>query len=470
MDTLVRNKQLETLRQLENKYLNFKLGEGQVEALLSIFNFILYSKDVEYSLIGSAGTGKSSITKLIIKFLDLKHKDYILAAPTHKSKEVLSKVTDKEAITLHSLLSLRPTVDITELDYKDLQFTSDSCLNNIPLKGVLIVDECSMVNKYLYKFIIDKVTEQSCKVIWIGDDAQLRPVKENALSTAFNAKNRYKLTEVYRQANDNPLLDILCELRTKPLYKFNDLHNQSIIVYDSWQPFLTNNMHLFQEAIKTHNPYKCKLLAYTNKRVSAFNNVIRERIFNSPDEYCIGDILMAYESCEYCDNKYSFPIINAEEYIVIDIQEEARDIGEIPCLGYRLKLYSVSEGVNKLVWILSLKNSQETFSEIATYIESLRLQAMNSTKPYAKRKNWKQYFDALKTFTTPIDLIYENRVVRKKSLDYGYCITVHKSQGSTYENVLIDMGNILLCKNKTELQQLQYVALSRTKNNIFMLI
>lgn len=83
---------------------------------------------------------------------------------------------------------------------------------------------------------------------------------------------------------------------------------------------------------------------------------------------------------------------------------------------------------------------------------------------------WKEYFRVMESFTTPVDLVYGNRTVRKKTLDYGYCLSVHKSQGSNYDNILIDMGNLFTCKNKEELRQLQYVALSRTRNNISMLI
>ena len=76
----------------------------------------------------------------------------------------------------------------------------------------------------------------------------------------------------------------------------------------------------------------------------------------------------------------------------------------------------------------------------------------------------------MESFLTPVDLIYNDRTIRKKSLDYGYCISVHKSQGSTIDNVLVDMSNLFVCRNKEDLRQLQYVALSRTKNNIVMLI
>lgn len=67
-----------------------------------------------------------------------------------------------------------------------------------------------------------------------------------------------------------------------------------------------------------------------------------------------------------------------------------------------------------------------------------------------------------------MDLVYAGRVVRRKSLDYGYCISAHKSQSSTYQIVLIDMENIYRCTNTEELRQMQYVALSRTSGEIII--
>ena len=72
------------------------------------------------------------------------------------------------------------------------------------------------------------------------------------------------------------------------------------------------------------------------------------------------------------------------------------------------------------------------------------------------------------SFLTPVDLIYDGRIIKRKSLDYGYCISAHKSQSSTYQIILIDMENIYRCPNKEELRQMQYVALSRTSSDIII--
>lgn len=120
---------------------------------------------------------------------------------------------------------------------------------------------------------------------------------------------------------------------------------------------------------------------------------------------------------------------------------------------------------NKLkVKILSRSNSSKDFERIATISESLRIKALRSKN----KKDWKKYYDFNDSFLTPIDLEYKGRIVRRKSLDYGYCISAHKSQSSTYQIVLIDMENIFRCTNAEELRQMQYVALSRTAGEIII--
>lgn len=72
-------------------------------------------------------------------------------------------------------------------------------------------------------------------------------------------------------------------------------------------------------------------------------------------------------------------------------------------------------------------------------------------------------------FLTPVDINLGNRTIRNKSIDYGYAITAHKSQSSSFDNVAIDIRNILTCKDPVEIRQMQYVALSRTRENVYIL-
>ena len=482
METVVNNlheeleaQRLETICDLEKQFLNVKLSEEQVQALLCITDFI-HSDKSEFVLSGCAGTGKSLVTKLIVRYLEKINKVYLLATPTNKACGILSKYTERDVTTLHKLLYLKPSIDILKLDFKDLQWSTESASSGIPVNGILIIDECSMINSSLYEFIIEKVTNNQSKVLFIGDSKQLYPVKERSLSKPFKCESQFELTTVHRQKDISPILNVLTELRTKPMLVFNEIrsNNGNLYIYNNWRTLLKNNLDSFNNAVNTKNPELIKLLAYTNKRVEAFNQVIRKAIFNDDLEYHVGDILMGYDNSNYkAQNSrgLGFDIMNSEEFVVLNVYEGRQNIGFSTVKGYYLTLHSLNNNYKPgEVFIISRDNSQKDFDTIAAYIELLRLDVIRCKNKRMQGKLWKDYFNVLESFLTPYDLIYENRIVRKKSLDYGYCISVHKSQGSNYNNVLVDMNNLFICKNKEELRQLQYVALSRTRNDVSLLM
>ena len=82
-----------------------------------------------------------------------------------------------------------------------------------------------------------------------------------------------------------------------------------------------------------------------------------------------------------------------------------------------------------------------------------------------KGKIWGSYYKVFNSFTSPVDLYYDDRLIRKKSFTRGYATTVHKSQGSSYDKVFVDLVDILRCRDSMLLRQLEYVALSRTRSD-----
>ena len=465
---------LENLIQiLQDKYLDFKLGEEQKTVLLQFFYILTNKKWSTLSISGAAGSGKSVLCKIITRFLEELSIPYILATPTHKAKGVLSIYTDRNVVTIHQLLQLRPTIDIMELDFKDLKFSSNTIDTDIPKNGVLIIDECSMINDVLYDYIIERAKDRNCKVLWQGDEKQLYPVKSNKLSKTFQTSNDFRLNKIYRQQNDNPLLNIINELREHSKLKFYNIISEqgSLICYNNWKKFVNNYIPLFKQAIKEQNPNLIKLLAFTNKRVEAFNKVIRDSVFSDNEEYHIGEILIGYDNAEYGKNNFlKSSIINSSEYIIKRITKCHQYIGFDNYEGYLLNLYSLELEDDFDVFILSRNVADEQLKVLAATIENIRLSAIQTKSKIQSNKIWREYFNLMSSFLTPIDLTFNGRIVRRKTLDYAYCMSVHKSQGSNLNTVLIDMDNILMCKHPELLRQLQYVALSRTKRDIGILI
>ena len=140
-----------------------------------------------------------------------------------------------------------------------------------------------------------------------------------------------------------------------------------------------------------------------------------------------------------------------------------------PINGWNIVLYDQYEDKNFNVFLISKSNSDLALSALGATIEQLRLQAIQNKKSRNSYIYWKKYYQLIESFATPINLFYDNRVVKKKSFDYGYASTVHKSQGSSYDNIFVDIKNIKTCKDDLVRRQLQYVALSRTRKDAFVL-
>lgn len=445
------------------------LGEDQQLALDNIKDF-LKSNKVAFSLVGYAGTGKSLLIKYIIKYLESIYKPYTLCAPTHRAKVVLERFTEREGITLHKLLALSPMIEILDLDFKDLRFVMNANLSTIPKKGVVICDESSMINNDLYDILYEKCAKSDCKLITIGDIAQLKPVNATQHSKVFDNPNRFTLTRIYRQSKDSGLVEILPILRESIINNFTDIPGKqgSVICYNNVKEFLTTSIPYFKKAINNSDILEIKILAYTNDRVSAFNKKMKEILFPQ-NEYNKLEFLIGCENLEFNNTKFW----NSMDYVIADAPRKSEVFipGFITLPGYYLNLYNSSNKALEEIFILEREIPKDYFDSLAYHIENVRLEAVvaKQNKEYNASKKWREYYKLIGSFTSPIDLYYSNRLIRKKSFDYGYAITTHRSQGSSINNVFIDMNNIKKCRDSIELRQLQYVSVSRTMKNVHIL-
>lgn len=462
---------------LKPKIETVKLGEEQIDALKKLEEFVS-NKEKCITLSGSAGTGKTTILREFIDYLDDEEISYALAAPTHKAKLVIEALTGNEAQTVHQLLALSPNIEIFALDYRELIFeTSKSNPNfsmTIPYNGIVIVDEASMINDDLFQLLIDKCGSVKAKIVFVGDIKQIQPVKAKTTSKVFNLPNIITLTKIYRQAKDSPVLSILSTLRDHATSKFETMKGEhdSFNVYNSAKDFMLAAQPFLKESVSTKNVLNCKILAYTNARVNSFNNVARKVIFekDSDKEFNKGEILTGYDNFEYDNYKFW----NSLDYVITNdpfqISKRIPNMNE-SILGYNLELYDSVYKSTHSVFVISRENDTQTFINLSNLIETTRLRALElKSKGKRATDTWKRYFETLNSFATPFNLFYDNRVIKKKTFDYGYASTVHKSQGSSYNRVFVDMGNIGKVQDSEELRQLQYVAVSRTRGDAYILV
>jgi len=451
---------------------DFELGEEQLQALSLIKDFIKNSNDTAFSLCGSAGTGKTTLEKEIIDYLNDEWLDYSLCAPTHKAALVMRQTTREDAITLHKLLSLSPNVEILDLDFRELQFRTSRVVNAIMPKSIIICDEASMINDDLFDLLIQKCKDKKAKIIFLSDSKQLNPVKSRRCSKVYDLPNQFELTHIYRQDKESALTGLLQALRDHKLGHLDSKIAEagSLIVTSNMLEFLEAAKTQFLQAIDERNILQTKIAAYTNTRVALFNQAVRKFLWKDNEPYHKGEFLTSYENADFEGTMF----YNSMDYIIDNDPEESEfELPHFCCKvkGYLLDLYDSYDKYSKEAIILSGNNSENIFENLAGTLEAIRFKAIES-KAYSSFKAstyWKQYYELLHSFVTPKALVYEGRVVRKKSFDYGYASTSHKLQGSTYENIFVDLRNINTCSDEVVKRQLQYVALSRTRHDAYVL-
>lgn len=465
------------------------LNSQQIGALETMVEFIESSTQI-CTMQGSAGVGKTTIVKILLHYLMIGRSDRmpLLCAPTHKARMVLQRASNEQVATIHSILNLKPNLDVALFDARELDFLSEPILPmfafdkykkqrvGIPYKGLLIIDEASMINDDLFDLISKRCKEKQCKVLFIGDIAQLQPVKQGGISKVFvetDDKFTIKLTKVERQADGNPLLEVLTVLRDKPVFKYTThlVNNVGIIQYDAQLEFFRAIKNIMNPDAIIADPYRSRILTYTNKNVVKYNRAIR-KIMGYTDEIVVGDLLMAFDNF----GKATEPVLtNSCDYLVLnkkDYDITIPEFGIVP--GYRLELrdLAVIDGTDKKILFLIRNDLQPYIYEaIATAMERIRVKAMAAKKAGKSWAGmlWKQFYSINETVASMQDLVYDGRVIKKKCISYGYAHTIHKSQGATYDNVFVDMTDITKCSDQNELRQLQYVALSRARNKAHIL-
>lgn len=448
--------------------MSVKLGDEQQLALDRLIDFTKQNSDTCFCLMGSAGTGKTLLTKYYIDYLIDNSIPYCLCAPTHKAALVLKRSTNREVCTLHKLLALSPNLDILTLDLNNLLFNIGNSQLNIPYKGIVLVDEASMISDDLFNLLTQKCNEKKSKIVFVGDPAQLIPVKAQKSSLALQVDNCITLKKIYRQSGENGLLPILQKLRTQVITKLPSVKTPEgkLYITSDTRQFCQAAVKFAQKAIDTHDILYTKVAAYTNARVNDYNTLIHKSIAGN-EEYIRGEIVTCGENIDL--NGYK--LYNSMDYIVWADPRPTSivipNIGVFP--GYTLELYDSLTQCRVSVNILSRNLHPADYERIAAKLEDIRVTAVRA-KSTAKKMAWRNYYNTLNSFITPVNLVADDsRLIRKQSLDYGYASTVHRLQGSSYTNILVDWRNLNSCTDEVVKRQLQYVALSRTRTNAIVL-
>ena len=433
------------------------------------------SPNLEFTLRGYAGTGKTHVISTFIKQIG-KHANVCITAPTHKALRVVEKQVGVKGKTLHSLHGLRMNVDLLNFDINNPQFdpTGTPYIQNYKL---IIIDESSMVNSGLFELNRLNSIKYNTKLLYVGDPLQLPPVNE-AVGKAFSDVDcGFNLTDIIRQDDDNDMLLLFAMLRddiinatsncVSYLIKSKDKQvgkNYKVLKYGTYHDEI---LEYFASPDFTANIDYIRQACFTRDAVGKWNQDIRKKIIYHDDEIVsINDIFTAYSNQI---DSFKMPIIrNSDDYILDDVDKYVDDLG----IGtYAVNLINVSDG-NRSPKLLILNHTNlPSVAKITSLLNHLHYQAAIKRVPNGFRNYYK--FKNSILLMKDITLSENNKFkIVTKDIDYGYALTIHKLQGSTMKNVGVDLYDILYpSKNPNFVtdvdtrNRLLYVALSRATDN-----
>ena len=470
----------------ENKQ-SITLTNGQTRAVEGLVEFINSPYDESksvYGLIGAGGVGKTFVTKFVVSKCNLALSAIKCCSPTHKACRVFSNSVGLKVETIQSTFGFRLNLNIEDFDYNNPAFTPISTpkLQNIEL---LICDEASMLNASLVTYIINKCREHNIKLLFIGDNAQLSPVREHK-STAFIKCNKvYELTEIVRQQETNPTLLLLDYLREDIKYKshkfinyiskhigvsnYNELGEGFSIV--GAQQFSNLVSVRFNDEEYTKNIEMYKLIAYTNVCVTSWNNFIRNIIIEDANKNILtkNDLVMSYETT--VDEFNDIILNNSEEYIIKDLVNYVEPNYNFK--GFLVKFQKVNGGtITKPIFVIDHRDKY-TILKYIEVIQNLISDAKTATGG-VRANRWKAYYDFKKQYLILTNIKKGSQILYSRDIDYAFAITSHKSQGSTYENVFVDLNDMIFTStgqmyaDYEEMLRRLYVACSRTRKELIL--
>ena len=457
------------------------LTKDQEEGMSRLLNFVNGSKTT-YTLCGYAGTGK---TFLLNYFLNSYNRSVVVTAPTHKAVRMIEQLTGRRGKTLHSLLGLRPNLNLENFNINNVKFDLLGS-PQISHYNLVIIDECSQINSGL-KMMIEQIAanvQNGIKILYIGDICQLPPIGER-VSETFKIKDKFELTEIVRQEEGNPLVKVLAILRDDIInnkdnfIKYIGAHKEEVTEKGGYillnrDAFKLKLIEYFTDKAFENNINYARYTGRTNENIREWNKFIRDKTIKDATTgmVCIDDLFTGYKTI--VDEFISPIIINSEDYIVNQIEERISQDG---FKGYNLVLTDVFTGM--LTPTITLVD--HTHPTFINYIR--KVSNLHDSSKMERGRRWKEYYEFKNRFLILHEFpIRKNGIEQAKitrDLDYGYGLTTYKIQGSTYDNIFINLVNMIhynyegrkviikdnnYCNYAVELRNKSlYVALSRAK-------
>lgn len=468
----------------------FTPTEGQAKVLYHLSAFILTEKERPvYLLRGYAGTGKTTLVSTLVKTLPSLGMRYQLLAPTGRAAKVMSTYTGKAASTLHRKL-YRFQVNANG------EFRMARAENKAK-NTVFIVDECSMISdqgdgyswsRSLLDDLIEYVFSGSCcKLLLIGDSAQLPPVGLD-ISPAMDfdiLKNGFSLTlatyemkEVMRQNLDSGILYNATEIRN--LMSANSQYNLPLLDINNFSDIVKIDPMSFEELLwesfgdkRSNND--AVVICRSNKRANMFNQAIRSRVLQEEGELSTGDKLMIVKNNYFWSGQQS--AVSSQHTSTNSQQPTVNSQISFIANGDMIEITRINKFEEMYGFHFADVDIQLTdYEEAPTLSVKIIMEALYSDSPALTNEEAKRLYQAVEEDYMDIPRAADRRKAMKENpyynalqVKFGYALTCHKTQGGQWNNVFVE-APYLPDDTTIEHSDLRwlYTAMTRAKEKVYL--
>ena len=443
--------------------------DDQSEALKKIASYICEDKnDVIFLLKGYAGTGKTSVISSIVRTLDMLRMKSVLLAPTGRAAKVLASYAGKQAFTIHKKI-------YRQKSSKDGMgsFVLD---RNIGKDTYFIVDESSMISNTATEnslFGIGKLLDDliefvysgtDCKLILVGDSAQLPPVG-STLSPALDpsALGEFgfglittELRQVVRQSETSGVLMNATNVRLQ--ISSNDLVHPKIDTVNFKDVIRIDGTELINELSDSYGACGLEgtaIVVNSNKQANWYNQGIRNRIFFREEEISPGDIVMVVK------NNYSLLEEDGEGPGFI----ANGDIAEVK----KIRKYEERYGFRYAEMALWFPDyNSEIESKVMLDVLHMDTPSLPSEKNSELFHSVLEDYLHIQTRKKQYTAVREDKYFNALQIKFAYAVTCHKAQGGQWERVFIDQG--MFNRNEITIDYLRwfYTALTRSTDRVYL--
>lgn len=377
-------------------------SEEQKNVIDAVLDFIKNSKEKYFVVSGYAGTGKSAVIPFIRKNMQGGSE---VVAYTGKAVVVLKRRGITDAKTIHSFLYYTKVVKDEKTKKVRYIFQEKSEIDFINIKCVF-VDESSMIDKKIFEELIS----HEFKVVFFGDNFQLPPVKDD-----FNVMENpdIQLTQIIRQNSENPIINLSFLARTQQKIPFGTYGTSS-------------KKPMFKFKVSDYSDYD-QIICWTNRKRKEINESIRHLKGYSPLEIYPDEKLII-------KHNYPYKGLYNGQIVYSSVHSKAEDIKE-----YNEKYFPM-EVIDEIA-----------MNDIIAACDYIPVEVNGAV-------GW----DNINYFNYNIQ--QNKKIIPIVYMDYGYAITCHASQGSSWGKIcIIEEEGI---KKRPEYWRWIYTAITRAEDSV----